>query len=47
MAAVMLKGMLVMAIGFWLYSIVVILLRVRREIEDRERSAAWLQEARA
>ncbi|MGV3582464.1 MAG: heme ABC transporter permease [Methylophilus sp.] len=46
MAAVMLKGMLVMAIGFWLYSIVVILLRVRREIEDRERSAAWLQEAR-
>jgi heme exporter protein C len=46
MAAVMLKGMLVMAIGFWLYSIVVILLRVRREIEERERSAAWLQEAR-
>jgi heme exporter protein C len=47
MAAVMLKGMLVMAIGFWLYSIVVILMRVRREIEDRERSAAWLQEVRA
>jgi heme exporter protein C len=47
MAAVMLKGMLVMAIGFWLYSIVVILMRVRREIEERERSAAWLQEVRA
>jgi heme exporter protein C len=47
MAAVMLKGMLVMAIGFWLYSIVVILLRVRREIEDRERNAAWLQEVGA
>jgi heme exporter protein C len=47
MAAVMLKGMLVMAIGFWLYSIVVILMRVRREIEDRERSVAWLQEVRA
>jgi heme exporter protein C len=47
MAAIMLKGMLVMAIGFWLYSIVVILLRVRREIEDRERNATWLQEAKA
>ena len=44
MAAIMLKGMLVMAIGFWLYSIMVILIRVRREIEDRERNAAWLQE---
>jgi heme exporter protein C len=47
MAAIMLKGMLVMAIGFWFYSIVVILLRVRREIEDRERNAAWLQEVKA
>jgi heme exporter protein C len=47
MAAIMLKGMLVMAIGFWLYSIVVILLRLRREIEDRERNATWLQEAKA
>ncbi len=44
MASIMLKGMLVMAIGFWLYSIVVILLRVRREIEDRERSAIRLQD---
>lgn len=35
MASIMLKGMLVMAIGFWLYSAAVILLRVRREIEDR------------
>jgi heme exporter protein C len=47
MATIMLKGMLVMAIGFWLYSIAVILIRVRREIEDRERSAAWLQKVRA
>jgi heme exporter protein C len=44
MASIMLKGMLVMAIGFWLYSIAVILLRVRREIEDRERSAIRLQD---
>jgi heme exporter protein C len=43
MASIMLKGMLIMAIGFWLYSIAVILLRVRREIEDRERNANWLQ----
>ncbi len=47
MATIMLIGMLVMAIGFWFYSMVVILLRVRREIEDRERSAAWLQKIRA
>jgi heme exporter protein C len=36
MAAVMLQGMLVMAIGFWLYSIAVILMRVRSEIAERE-----------
>jgi heme exporter protein C len=44
MAAIMLKGMLVMAVGFWMYSIAVILVRVRREIEDRERNTAWLNE---
>lgn len=42
MADIMLKGMLVMAIAFWLYSAAVILMRVRREIEDRERNTAWL-----
>ena len=36
MAAVMLQGMLIMAIGFWLYSIAVILMRVRSEIAERE-----------
>ena len=36
MAAIMLQGMLVMAIGFWLYSIAVILMRVRSEITERE-----------
>jgi heme exporter protein C len=44
MAAIMLKGMLIMALGFWLYSAAVILMRVRREIEDRERNTAWLNE---
>lgn len=41
-----LKGMLVMAIGFWLYSIAVILSRTRREIEDKARNAARLNELR-
>jgi heme exporter protein C len=36
MAAIMLQGMLVMAIGFWLYSIAVILMRVRCEIVERD-----------
>ena len=44
MASIMLQGMFVMAIGFWLYSAAVILFRVRREIEDRERNAAWIKE---
>lgn len=44
MATVMLKGMLIMALGFWLYSAAVIFTRVRREIEDRERRTAYLQE---
>jgi heme exporter protein C len=44
MAPIMLKAMLIMMVAFWLYSIAVILTRVRREIEDREQSAKWLQE---
>ncbi len=36
MAAVMLQGMLIMALGFWCYSIAVILMRVRCEISERE-----------
>jgi heme exporter protein C len=39
MASIMLQGMLVMAIGFWLYSIAVILMRVRCEIIERENKA--------
>lgn len=44
MASIMLKGMLLMAIGFWCYSIAVILMRVRGEIEDRARHSAWVNE---
>jgi heme exporter protein C len=45
MATSMLTGMLVMALAFWMYSIAVSLIRVRRIIRDREANAAWLSEA--
>ena len=41
MAAIMLAGMLVMAIAVWFYSIAVSLTRVRCIILERERGAAW------
>ena len=41
MAAIMLAGMLVMAIAVWFYSIAVALMRVRCIILERERGAAW------
>lgn len=44
MAAIMLQGMLVMAIGFWLYSIAVILMRVRCEILERDAKTALLKQ---
>lgn len=42
MAATMLVGMLVMALAAWLYTIAVVLVRVRTIILERERGAAWL-----
>ena len=44
MATSMLTGMLVMALAFWMYSIAVSLVRVRRIIRDREANAGWLTE---
>jgi heme exporter protein C len=44
MAALMLQGMLIMAIGFWLYSIAVILVRVRCEIVERDHRAAMIKQ---
>jgi heme exporter protein C len=41
MAAIMLAGMLVMAIAVWFYSIAVTLVRVRCIILERELGAAW------
>jgi heme exporter protein C len=43
MASIMLWGMLLMALSFWMYSIAVILSRVQCVIAERERRAAWLQ----
>jgi heme exporter protein C len=41
MAATMFAGMIVMAFGFWFYSIAVSLARVRCIILERERSSEW------
>jgi heme exporter protein C len=43
MATIMLTGMLVMVLAFWMYSIAVSLARVRAIILERERHAAWAQ----
>ncbi len=41
MAAIMLQGMLVMAVAAWFYTIAVALVRVRRIILERERHTDW------
>lgn len=41
MAAVMLEGMLIMALAFWAYCFAVVFARVRLIILERERGAAW------
>ena len=43
MATTMLLGMLVMALGFWMYCIAVALVRLRTTILERERHAVWVQ----
>jgi heme exporter protein C len=47
MAAIMLTGMIVMVLAFWMYSIAVSLARVRAIILERERRAGWVQELAA
>jgi len=44
MAATMLAGMLIMALAIWIYSIAVVLMRVRSVILERERNSDWVQE---
>ena len=46
MAATMLIGMLLMALGFWMYSIAASLLRVRCIILERERNSEWIGQLR-
>jgi heme exporter protein C len=42
MAQIMLTGMLVMALAAWMYTIAVVLARVRSIILERERHSAWV-----
>jgi len=44
MAETMLLAMFVMAVAFWVYTIAVVLARVRSEILERERNTAWVAE---
>jgi len=44
MAATMMVAMLIMALGFWMYSIAVALSRVRCVILERERDTTWVAE---
>ena len=44
MAATMLVTMLIMALGFWMYSIAVALSRARCIILERERNSTWVSE---
>ena len=44
MATTMLTGMLLMALGFWMYSIAVTLVRVRSIILERERRSDWVRD---
>jgi len=46
MAATMLIGMLLMALGFWMYGIAATLLRVRCIILERERNSEWIGQLR-
>jgi heme exporter protein C len=47
MAASMFSGMMVMVFAFWMYAIVLVLMRVRAVILERERRAAWVQDLAA
>jgi heme exporter protein C len=44
MAATMVWAMFVMVFAFWMYTIAVVLARVRSEILERERNTAWVTE---
>jgi heme exporter protein C len=43
-ASIMLITMLIMALGFWMYSIAMSLSRVRSIILERERDSQWVRQ---
>jgi heme exporter protein C len=43
MAQLMLWGMLLMALSFWVYTLAIVTYRVRSLILERERHTAWVQ----
>ncbi len=44
MVSIMLTTMLIMTVAFWMYTIAVVLMRVRRIILERERQTSWVME---
>lgn len=44
MASIMLNSMMVMVFAFWMYTIAVVLMRVRAEILEREINTSWVAE---
>ena len=44
MAAIMLSGMVVMALAAWLYTVAIALVRVQCIILEREKRAVWIGE---
>lgn len=44
MASIMLQGMFIMMVAAWMYSIAVVLVRVRCIIRERERQMVWLRQ---
>ena len=44
MAMIMLAGMLIMALASWMYTVAIVLMRVRCIILEREQHAGWLDE---
>ncbi len=44
MASIMLTVMLIMSIACWMYTIAVVLMRVRRIVLERERQSTWVME---
>ena len=44
MAAIMFQAMIVMTFAFWMYSIAIVLVRVRGIILEREKNTVWVEE---